>query len=140
MVPQPRHFVKFMDGRAGDRISIAFLPGALGAYINTLQTDVSLRLDYARKLISHGIKYEAFLYVQETIDNGMCMLEDAYHLRFLYVRDAIRPEIYFLLLKTDRSRRELWLVTFHRLRKKQFSNRIDPGKIIRPHAEQKFMG
>ena len=70
----------------------------------------------------------------------MCLLEDDHHLRFLYVRDNVRPEIYFLLLKTDKSRRELWLVTFHKLRKKQFTDRLDPERIIRAHMEYEFMG
>lgn len=140
MIIHPRHFIRFIDGRAGDRINIAFLPGALGAHIATLQTDVFLRLDYARKLIRHGIKYEGFAYIQDTIDNGMCLLEDNYRLKFFYVRDNIRPEIYFLLLKTDRARRELWLVTFHRIRTKQFTNRLTPSQIIREHVEREFMG
>src|SRR5271168_641699 len=107
MIIQPRHLVRFLDGRAGDQISIAFLPGALGGHIHTLQTTVSLRLEYARKLLKHGVRYEGFFHIQDTIDSGMCMIEDDHHLRFLYVKDNIHPEIYFLLLKTDKSRREL---------------------------------
>lgn len=140
MIIQPRHFVRFIDGRVGDRINIAFLPGALGTQIHTLETAVSLRRDYALKLLSHGVKFEGFSYIQDTIDHGMCLLEDDHHLRFLYVRDNVRPEIYFLLLKTDKSRRELWLVTFHKLRKKQFTDRLDPERIIRAHMEYEFMG
>jgi hypothetical protein len=140
MIIQPRHFVRFIDGRAGNQINIAFLPGSLGGHILTLQTAVSLRLDYARKLIRHGVMYEGFSYIQDTIDNGMCLIEDEYRLKFLYVRDNIQPEIYFLLLKTDRSRNELWLVTFHRIRQKQFTGRLDPESIIREHSEREFMG
>lgn len=141
MIIQPRHFVRFIDGRGGDQTTVAFLPGELGAYLHTLQTTVSLRLDYARKLLlKHQIKYEAFSHVQTAIDCGICIIEDKYHLRFLYVRDNIKPEIYLLVLKTDRSRRELWLVTFHKLRKKQFTERLEPSQIIRPHQEAEFMG
>jgi hypothetical protein len=100
MIIQPRHFVRFIDGRAGNQINIAFLPGELGARINTLQTSVSLRLDYARKIMGHRIKYEGFVQIQDTIDNGICMIEDEYRLTFLYVKDNVRPEIHFLLLKT----------------------------------------
>jgi hypothetical protein len=140
MIIQPRHFVRFIDGRAGDQISIAFLPGELGARIYTLQTNVSLRLDYAKKLVRHRIRYEGFSEIQNTIDNGMCMIADEYRLKFLYVKDQVRPEIYFLLIKTDSTRSELWLVTFHRVKKKQFTSRLDPSSIIRPHAEREFMG
>ena len=97
-------------------------------------------LDYARKLRRHDIKYEGFSYIQETIDNGMCLIESDYQLKFLYVRDRVLPEIYFLLLKTDRHRRELWLVTFHKIRVKQYMNRLNPKNIIREHAEPDFMG
>jgi hypothetical protein len=141
MIIFPRHFVRFIDGRAGNVINIAFLPGELGAHIHTLETNVRLRLDYARKLLhKHKVRYEIFEFIQETIDKGMCIKEGAHHLRFLYVRDNVRPEIYFLLIKTDATFRELWLVTFHKLRRKQFSDRTDPNAIIRPHAEPDFMG
>lgn len=140
MIIQPRHFVRFIDGRAGRQIAIAFLPGSLGAYIHTTETSVALRLDYALKLIRHDINYDRFGAIQNTIDNGICMVEDQYRLRFLYVRDNVRPEIYFLLLKTDKARGELWLVTFHRIQKKQFTDRLNPSKIIREHAEKDFMG
>ena len=83
---------------------------------------------------------KAFRRFQNTIDNGMCMIADEYRLKFLYVKDQVRPEIYFLLIKTDTTRSELWLVTFHRVKKKQFTSRLDPGSIIRPHAEREFMG
>ena len=132
--------MRFIDGRAGKQVAIAFPPGSLGAHIRTLETSVSLRLDYARKLLLHGMKYEGFDYIQETIDNGMCLIDDEYRLRFLYVKDSIKPEIYFLLLKTDRTRKEVWLVTFHKLRKKQFEDRIERDKIIREHVERDFMG
>jgi hypothetical protein len=140
MIIQPRHFVRFIDGRAGAQIAIAFLPGALGAHLHTLQTSVSLRLDYAKKLLRHGMMYDGFGFIQNTIDNGHCLIKDRNHLRFLYVRDNVRPEIYFLVLKTDRSKQEIWLVTFHKLRKKQFTNRLDPSRIIRAHIDSEFMG
>lgn len=141
MIIHPRHFVRFIDGRAGNEINIAFLPGELGAHLQTLETDVKLRRDYARKVfLKHQMTYQGFEYIQETIDRGMCILEGSNHLRFLYVKDNVRPEIYFLLLKTDATRRELWLVTFHKLRKRQFSDRTDPKTIIRYHLESEFTG
>ena len=140
MFIQPRHFVRFIDGRAGSQIDIAFLPGELGAHIQTLQTSVSLRLDCARKLLRHNIKYEGFEYIQETIDSGICLVEDEYRIKFLYMKDPVRPEIYFLLLKAEKFRRELWLVTFHRIHAKQFSARLNRAQIVRPHAEPDFMG
>jgi hypothetical protein len=79
MIIHPRHFVRFIDGRAGSSIEIAFLPGQLGVFIHTLETSVRLRLDYARKLlIKHKWRYEGFEYIQETIDNGMCILESSH--------------------------------------------------------------
>lgn len=140
MIIQPRHFVRFIDGRAGTKLNIAFLPGMLGAYINTLQTDVAVELEYARKLVRHRIRCEEFAHIQETIDNGMCFLDVPRHLKFLYVRDNVRPVIYFLLLKAVLSRNELWLVTFHRIQRKQFTDRIDPPRLVREHAEREFMG
>jgi len=136
MIVTPRHFVRFIDGRASDRMVVAFLPGSLGRYLGTLQTDVSLRRDYALKLIKHNIDYNGFSEIQNTIDNGHCLREKPNHLAFLFVKDNIKPEIYFLLIKTDKTREELWLVTFHRIKKSQFTKRLVPSNIIRPHVEE----
>ncbi len=86
------------------------------------------------------LSYEAFSEIQGAIDNGLCMHEDAFHLSFLYVKNRSLREIYFLLIKTDRTRKELWLVTFHRLKQKQYPQRLKPRLIIREHAEDEFMG
>jgi hypothetical protein len=140
MIIQPRHFVRFIDGRAGQRIAIAFLPGALGAHIGTLQTTVSLELSYARKLLRHGLTYEGFDQIQDTIDNGLCLREGNSRLSFLYIRDEVRPELYFLHLKTARMGSDLWLVTFHKIRQKQFNKRLTVGPIVREYLEREFMG
>jgi hypothetical protein len=140
MIIRPRHFVRFLDGRAGPRVTIAFLPGSLGTSIGTLQTSVSLEINYARKLLRHGLTYEDFDQIQDTIDNGLCVREDANRLSFLYIKDNVRPEIYFLHLKTAAMGSELWLVTFHRIRQKQFDRRLNRGPTIREHIEREFMG
>jgi len=140
MIVYPRHFVRFIDGRAGRQLAIAFLPGALGAYLRTLETTVNLRLDYAHKIIRHKIYYDGFGEIQNTIDSGLCMLESQYELSFLYVKDNIAPEIYYLVLKTTARRHELWLKTFYRIRKAQYSKKLKPHLIIRDHADREFMG
>jgi hypothetical protein len=140
MIIQPRHFVRFIDGRAGKQIAIAFLPGGLGVHISTLQTAVSLEITYARKLLRHGLTYEGFDQIQDTIDNGLCIREGGSRLSFLYIKDDVKPELYFLHLKTARMRTELWLVTFHRIRQKQFNKRLTFGPTVREHIEREFMG
>jgi hypothetical protein len=140
MIIYPRHFVRFIDGRAGRQIAIAFLPGELGRHLGTLETNVMLRLDYAHKLIRHDIYYEGFGEIQNTIDNGMCMREGPNELAFLYVKDNISPEIYFLVIKTPYAKNELWLKTFYRIRKAQYAKKLRPYSILRAHAENEFMG
>ena len=136
MIIHPRHFVRFIDGRAGNHVVIAFLPGHLGGYLRTLQTDVTLRRDYALKLVKHKIDYHTFGEIQNTIDSGYCLRVDESRMAFLYVKDPLKPEVYFLLLKTDRTRSELWLVTFHRIRKAQFDRRLKAGMLIREHLDE----
>jgi hypothetical protein len=133
MIIQPRQFVQFVDGRAGDHAPVAFLPGGLGAYLNTLRTEVILRRDYAIKVLNHLKIYEIFGEIQNTIDRGFCVQMDPVRLGFLYVRDAVRPEIYFLLIKTARQGEELWLVTFHRIQPAQFDVRLRGGRLLREH-------
>jgi hypothetical protein len=140
MIIQPRHFVRFIDGRAGQQIAIAFLPGGLGVHIGTLQTAVSLEINYAKKLLRHGLTYEGFDQIQDTIDNGLCIREGSNRLSFLYIKDDVKPELYFLHLKTARMGSELWLVTFHRIRQRQFNKRLAFGPTIREHIEKEFMG
>lgn len=140
MIVPPRRFVSFLDGRSGNPTPVAFLPGALGAYLGTVETTVKLERMYGWKLLRHGIDYNLFGEIQNTIDNGMCMLEAPYKLSFLYVQDKTKPVIYSLIIKTDRARRELWLVTFHRIKREQFHKRLKPRQIIREHVEDEFMG
>ena len=141
MIIHPRHFIRFLDGRGGNAINIAFLPGDLGACIQTLETSVKLRLDYAKKLLTkHKVRYQGFEYIQEAIDNGMCIQENETHLRFLYAKDNVKPEIYLLVVKTDARRKELWLVTFHKIGKRQFSAKTAPKAVIRLHMERDFSG
>jgi hypothetical protein len=83
MIIQPRYFVRFLDGRASDRINIAFLPGALGGHIRTVQTDFMMRRDYALKLMKRKTNFQEFGEVQNTIDNGHCILDGPRHLAFL---------------------------------------------------------
>lgn len=98
-----------------------------------------MRIDYARKVVvKHSIVYFEFNEIQNTIDNGHCLSVDEYHLEFLYVKDKIKPVIYFLSLKTDATRNELWLVTFHRITKKQFTKRLKPSQIVRIHSDEEF--
>lgn len=78
--------------------------------------------------------YSGFHEIQNTIDNGLCMAEGPHHLAFLYVKDRFKPEIYFLLVKTNKRRNELWLVTFHRLQLEQYTKRLKPTRIVRRHA------
>lgn len=141
MTVTPRQFVRFLDGRAGKQLVVAFLPGHLGGYINTLQTDVRLKHDYAVKLITkHQINFAGFDEIQNAIDHGYCLRDSPNHLSFLFVKDKFRPEVYFLILKTDATRNELWLVTFHRIKQKQFERRLKGAEILREHAEDEFMG
>jgi hypothetical protein len=99
-----------------------------------------MRRNYALKLMKRKTNFQEFGEVQNTIDNGHCILDGPRHLAFLYVKDKIKPIIYFLLLKTDSRREELWLVTFHKIKKKQFTGRIHPDRILRYHMEDEFMG
>lgn len=99
-----------------------------------------LRLDYAHKVIKHKIYYAGFGEIQNAIDDGMCMRESKDELSFLYVKDNVKPEIYFLVLKTTAAGKELWLTTFYRIRKKQYAKKLRPYDILRPHAEREFMG
>ena len=140
MIIYPRHFVRFIDGRAGKQIQIAFVPGALARLLGTLEVNVMLRLDYAHKIIKHKIYYEGFGEIQNTIDNGLCMREAVNELSFLYVKDPVTREIYYLVIKTNESRRELWLKTFYRIRKPQYAKKLRPNRILREHAERDFMG
>jgi len=137
----PRKFVRFLDGRAGAQFTVAFLPGQLGAYLGTLETNVNLKLDYAQKLVhKHKINFAGFEEIQNAIDKGFCLRDNPNHLSFLYVKEPVRPEIYFLLLKTNALKNELWLVTFHRLKKKQFERKLRESELIREHADDSFMG
>lgn len=99
-----------------------------------------IRRDYAYKLIRRKINYYEFDEIQNTIDNGHCFLDDSHHLAFLYVKDKVTPIIYFLLLKTDGKREELWLVTFHKIKTKQFTERLHVDRLIKYHTEEEFMG
>ena len=63
------------------------------------------------------------------------MIEGPFHLSFLYVKDRVKPRIYFLLVKTNQRRDELLLVTFHRIHVEQFTRRLKPRYIIRHHAD-----
>ena len=139
MIVPPRRFVSFLDGRGENPTPVAFLTGALGGYLGTLETIVKLERVYGWKLLRHGINYNLFGEIQKTIDNGICMFEPTYRLSFLYVPDPIKPVIYFLMIKTDRTRRELWLVTFHRIKREQYPKRLKPRQIIRPHAEDELL-
>ncbi len=136
MIIHPRHFVRFIDGRASDHVVIAFLPGHLGAHIGTLQTDVRLRRDYALKLLAKRIGYHGFEEIQNTIDKGWCIKEDEFHLTFVYMKTSYKPEYFFLALKTDRKRSELWLVTFFRMKHAQVRRRLKAGPVIRPHESE----
>lgn len=138
MILQPRHFVRFLDGRAGDKVTIAFLPGHLGGHLQTICTDVSLRLDYARKLNrKHQMTYEKFAEIQKTIDFGYCLKTVDQHLSFLYFSDRpSKPAVYFLLVKTDVKRGELWLVTFHRLKMAQVAHKLRKGELLRDHIHE----
>ena len=92
--------------------------------------------DYATKLIKkHRIDRWQFEEIQNTIDKGICILEPPNKVLFLYVKDKIRPVIYTLIVKTDYTRNALWLVTFHRIKKEQFTKRLRPDQIIRSHVE-----
>lgn len=134
MILQPRHFVRFIDGRAGNKVAIAYLADNLGKYLRTVTTDVSLRLDYAQKLNRrHQMTYEGFSEIQNTIDRGYCLQSDQKHLQFIWMKEQFKPEIYFLLLKSTSDCRELWLVTFHRLKRPQLNARLRSGQIVRDH-------
>jgi hypothetical protein len=140
MIIHPRHFVRFLDGRAGQTVTIAFLPGELGAHIGALQTNVSLRIDYAHKLLKRKLTYEGFELIQQTIDEGLCIMESYNRLSFLFIRDESSHEIWFLHLKSAQRGDELWLVTFHRISKNQLTRRLNAGVVLRAHFEREFMG
>jgi hypothetical protein len=139
MIAYPRLFVRFLDGRLGNQIRVASIPGALTAGLGTLQTEVMLRRDYAQKLLAKKTGYSGFEEIQNTVDKGFCLREGRYHLAFIYIKDRVRPEIYFLLVKTDKRRQELWLVTFHRIKRKQFNQHFKAKFVLREHEEE-FMG
>lgn len=138
MIISPRHFVRFVDGRAGKRLIVAYLPGALASQLGTSQSDVTLTIEYARKLVhKHKIAYTKFDEIQNTIDHGYCLKEDDRHIYFLYMPDlSFSDIIYVLVIKTDAANSGLWLKTFHRITKKQFDKRLQKGRIIRNHTEE----
>lgn len=136
MLVPPRHFVRFLDGRAGPFVTVGFVPGNLSGHLGTIQTGLRLRRDYAHKLINeHEVNFYDFKHIQETIDRGHCQVVEAMRLQFLYVRDQSREEIYNLVIKVDATRQELWLVTFYRMRKKQFFAKLRPRALIRIHLD-----
>ncbi len=101
-----------------------------------METEVKLGREYAKKFVKNRrTKFEGFSEIQNTIDRGICMQLDRHHLGFLWVKDRVKPEVYFLLIKTNGKRDELWIVTFYRLKKKQYTKKLDPYAVIRQHYD-----
>jgi len=137
MILAPRHFVRFLDGRAGEVATIASLPLDLGAHMPTQAGDVRIRRDYALKLMQrHRMTYEKFQLIQSAIDNGWCFKTKANHLEFVYIHDtgAGSHKQYTLVLKSARWGQETWLVTFFRSQPQQLRTKQRKGTLIRSHT------
>lgn len=127
--------VRFLDGRMGKTIPVAFLPLDLGAYMPTTQCEVRLEFDYAHKLKNkHQITYRQLNVIQKCIDFGWCIRHKKNHLEFIYCADQIGKVYYLLVLKSARSATETWLVSFYRIRPKQHTSHLKRGTLIRSHS------
>lgn len=133
----PRHFVRFLDGRAGKEISIAFLSGGMGRFLSTSTTDIRLSLEYAQKLnLKHRMTLEKFEFVQDAIDHGYCFEAMGRRLEFVYVRNDVATEIYCAVIKSAAPGNELWLVTFHRIQLAQLEKKRRALHMVRDHQEE----
>ncbi len=135
-----------LDGRAGDRAVIAFLPGDLGGHIQALSTDVLIGRDYAVKLLrKHRLGYEHFAVIQPAIDRGICIKsEKSGHIEFLYADQKIFGSRFLLVLKVAASGQEVWLMTFFRTNDGQIKSKLkrarQSGSIIRQAIEDEWDG
>lgn len=135
MLLLPRYFVRFLDGRMGEKAVIAFLPLDLGAHMPTLACNVTVAREYALKLqLKHKLKYEHFCIIQKAIDFGYCVRHKKNHLEFLYIDDKKFNSCFNLVLKSAAERQETWLVTFFRCRREQIDSHLKRGQLIRAHS------
>ena len=131
----PKTIIRFLDGRMGDTISIAFLPLDLGAHMPTTQTEVRIERSYAHKLKDkHQITYFQLDIIQRCIDFGWCIKHKKNHLEFIYSADEEGKVYYLLVLKTAAFGTETWLVSFYRIRPKQIKSHLKRGKLLRSHV------
>jgi hypothetical protein len=134
MILAPRHFVRFLDGRAGDVATVAFLPLDLGAQMPTQATDVRIGRECALKLLQrHRLPYEKFQLIQRAIDEGWCFKGKSNHLEFVYVHYDGGFEFYTLVLKSAKSGQETWVVTFFRSKEAQLKGKRRRSTLIRSH-------
>lgn len=140
MIIPPRQFVAFMDGRLGDWITIAHLPGLFGAHINALTTEVRIQRAYARKMIDkHRLLHAHFEMIQVAVDRGWCRVDDRRRsLGFLLDDDVLHHTIFLLAIKTAAGGEELWLRTFHRSNAEQLRSHLRRGGILRNHDPEVF--
>jgi hypothetical protein len=137
----PREFIRFLDGRTTTNAVVGFVPMDLSILIGCIDTDINITKEYAIKLIfKHGWKYEHFTDIQATINFGYCLQEGESHLHFIYIKDKSRlKKIDRLLIKVDKNKKRLWLVTFHPIQPAQLKKYREKYTLIRNHAEDEFL-
>ena len=138
MIIPPRQFVSFMDGRIGESIRIAELPGNLAAQIHCTTVDVLIGREYARKIIDkHKLGYHHFSIIQLAIDRGWCRL-DFGKLQFLYEDNTRYDTPFRLAIKAARQGTELWVATLHKCRRSQVTSLLSRGDVLRLHCPDEF--
>ncbi|NMJ40946.1 hypothetical protein GWK16_06825 [Roseomonas sp. JC162] len=109
---------------------IAMLPLDIGAHIPTVDPNVRLNVDYAKKIvIKHNLRYEAFFVIPDLISDSYIIKEKKNHLLFMG-EDPRTNEQYNMVLKSAKSATETWLVTLHRTREEQVRSRLRRAKTL----------
>lgn len=139
MLPTPKKFIAFLDGRGPEVIPVGRVPVDVSAYIGARTSDVLMARPYALKLIQkHALRYADFEAFQSALDDGWACIDQRANppaLVFVYCDPFNAGRNYKLAIKRNGMADELWVKTFHRIKEPQYTKLLMGLERVREHLE-----
>lgn len=132
MLPPPRIFARFLDGREGEFLEIARLPIEWGAHIGALTQTVKIERTYAIKIKNkHRLLYDHFGLLQLCIDYGTIIHERNGCLTFFLEDSSVYGTTFELVVKATQRGHELWVATYHKVDPLEYRSTFNKGQVLR---------